>query len=123
MGVKKVETRSWQTQYRGNILIHASQGRSGSIFATELSFKKNFSDFKKLPFGAIIGVATLTEIIRVEELFLNDYEMNKLTMEEKAFGDYSSGRYAWILKNPIAFAKPIPARGMLSLWEYELNLI
>ena len=49
--------------------------------------------------------------------------MNKLTMEEKAFGDYSSGRYAWILKNPIAFAKPIPARGMLSLWEYELNLI
>ncbi|MDQ6756834.1 MAG: ASCH domain-containing protein [Bacteroidota bacterium] len=123
MGVKNIETRSWQTQHRGNLLIHASQGKAGSIFATELPFTKYITDFKKLPFGAIIGVATLTDIVRTEELFLNDAEMNKLTMEEKAFGDYTSGRYAWMLKSPIAFNNPIPARGTLSLWEYELNLV
>ena len=43
--------------------------------------------------------------------------MNRLTMEEKAFGDYTEERYAWLLEDFIQFEKPIPAKGMLSIWE------
>ena len=28
MGAKKIETRSWQTKYTGELLIHASLGKS-----------------------------------------------------------------------------------------------
>jgi hypothetical protein len=118
MGVKKIETRNWGTKHRGNILIHASQGKAGSIFAAESPFKKYIPDFKKLPFGAIVGQATITDVIRIEMLEMNDELINRLTMEEKAFGDYAEGRYAWILEDPIQFEKPIPARGTLSIWEY-----
>ena len=121
IGAKKIETRGWQTKHRGKLLIHASRGKAGSIFASESPFKKYIQDFTKLPFGAIIGKVTLTDIIRTEELFLDDTEMNRLTMEEKAFGDYSSGRYAWILEEPVQFEEPIPARGSLSLWDYDLK--
>lgn len=118
MGIKTIETRSWGTQYRGPILIHASLGKAGNIFADEIPFKKYIPDFRNLPFGAIIGQATISDVIKVEDLGMNDELINRLTMEEKAFGDYSKGRYAWILEEPEQFNKPIPARGTLSIWEY-----
>jgi activating signal cointegrator 1 len=118
LGIKTIETRIWGTQHRGPILIHASKGKAGNIFALEPPFKKYIPDFKKLPFGAIIGQATITGVIRVEDLGMNDELINRLTMEEKAFGDYSEGRYAWVLEEAIQFDKPIPARGTLSIWEF-----
>lgn len=50
--------------------------------------------------------------------------MNRLTLEEKAFGDYTPGRFAWILEGPVAFKAIIGARGSLTLWEFkgEINL-
>jgi hypothetical protein len=118
MGIKTIETRSWGTKYRGPILVHASMGKAGSIFAAGMPFKKYIPDFKKLPFGAIIGQATIADVIRVENLGMNDELINRLTMEEKAFGDYADGRYAWILEEPVEYDKPIAARGTLSIWEY-----
>ncbi|MBA2248668.1 MAG: ASCH domain-containing protein [Chitinophagaceae bacterium] len=118
MGVKTVETRNWGTQYRGDILIHASQGKAGSIFANDPPFKKYIPDFKKLPFGAIVGKAIVEDVVPISNMHLSDELLNRLTMEEKAFGDYSEGRYAWILKDFQQFDVPVPARGMLSLWEY-----
>ena len=119
LGIKTIETRSWRTSYRGRILIHASQGKAGNIFAAEPPFKKYIPNFKTLPFGAIIGEATITDVIPVEMMQMTDELINRLTMEEKAFGDYSEGRYAWIMEDPKPFATPIPARGTLSIWEYQ----
>jgi len=118
MGVKKIETRNWRTTHRGTILIHASQGKAGSIFAADLPFKKYIPDFKKLPFGAIVGQATITDVMRIEMLEMPDELIDRLTMEEKAFGDYSEGRYAWLLEDHKQFDNPIPARGTLSIWEH-----
>jgi hypothetical protein len=39
--------------------------------------------------------------------------------QENAFGDYSPGRYAWLLANVRALPEPIPAKGALGLWEWE----
>lgn len=44
-------------------------------------------------------------------------------MEQKAFEDYSEGRYAWILEDNKQFNKSIPARGSLSIWEYSGEMI
>jgi hypothetical protein len=38
---------------------------------------------------------------------------------ELAFGDFSPGRFAWLLKNVRVFENPIPARGALSLWDWD----
>jgi len=119
IGAKTIETRSWSTRHRGEILIHASQGKAGEIFCDDPPFKKYIANFKKLPFGAIIGKVTIDKILRVEDFDLTDTDMNTLTMEEKAFGDYSSGRYGWLLLDPVQFIKPIPARGMPGLWKFN----
>ena len=123
LGIKTIETRSWTTKYRGPILIHASQGKAGRIFADEPPFKKYIRDFNVFPFGAMIGKATITNIIRVEDLAMSDELINRLAMEEKAFGDYSEGRYAWMLEDHMQFDKPVPARGTLNIWEYPDELM
>ncbi len=126
IGAKQVETRSWSTAYRGPLLIHASKGKAGEIFAHEPPFKKYIPDFKQLPFGYIIGKAILTDVIRIGTGFLlntSNEMLDKLTMEEKAFGDYTPGRFAWLFEKPVAFKTPIGARGSLTLWEFDENLI
>ena len=119
MGLKKIETRSWSTPYRGTILIHASLGKKACWIASEPPFSNYIKKFNDLSFGAIIGEATLTKILRVEDFGMADNKMEMLTMEEKAFGDYSSGRFGWVLENAFSFDTPIPARGHLRLWDFE----
>ena len=126
MGVKQIETRSWSTAYRGPLLIHASKGKAGEIFASEPPFKKYIPDFKQLPFGYILGKVTLIDVIRIGTGVLfntSDEIMNKLTMEEKAFGDYTPGRFAWLLQDPILFKTLLAAKGNLTLWEFDEKLI
>jgi hypothetical protein len=41
---------------------------------------------------------------------------------EYAFGDYSPGRYAWLLADVRALPTPIPARGYQGLWTWEGEL-
>jgi hypothetical protein len=119
MGHKKIETRSWSTKHRGELLIHASMGKAGTLLASEPPFSKYISDFKQLPFGAIIGQVTLVDVVRVEQLPLSGAVINHLSLEERAFGDYSSGRYAWLLEEAIQFSRPFSIRGSLGLWEYN----
>lgn len=119
MGVKKIETRSWSTNHRGTLLIHASLGKAGEIFAHEHYFKKYIRDFISLPFGAIIGMVTLEAILPVEDFKMSDEQMNRLTLEEKAFGDYTPGRYGWVLSDPVEFKESIPARGLPGLWQFD----
>jgi hypothetical protein len=121
MGLKKLETRSWSTKHRGERLIHASMGQSGALLAQEPPFLKYITDFSKLPFGAIIGKVQLTDIIKVQSLHMSDAVINQLTMEERAFGDYSNGRYVWVLEEPELFTKPVKMKGTLGLWNFELE--
>lgn len=36
-------------------------------------------------------------------------------------GDYTPGRYVWVLEGVRALERPVPARGMLGLWNWEPN--
>ncbi|HEY0042295.1 MAG TPA: ASCH domain-containing protein [Flavisolibacter sp.] len=119
MGLKKIETRSWQTSHRGPLLIHASLGKKGKVLANEPLFSKYIADFDGLPFGAIIGQVELEDIFPVEQLFYSTEKLAALTLEEKAFGDYTKGRYAWILSDPVMFDEIIPMKGGLGIWKYK----
>jgi hypothetical protein len=118
IGAKKVETRSWTSDHRGELLIHASTGKAGAMTALEPPFNKYIKEFRDLPFGAIIGKVTLVDVLHIEQQ-LPDKMLNQLSQEEIAFGDYSIGRYAWILSDAVEFEIPVPAKGTLRLWDFE----
>ena len=118
MGIKKIETRNWSAAYRGPLLIHAGKSRAGALFMTEAAIQKHISNFDALPFGAIIGRVELVDILPADSPHLTPPKMQAEALEERAFGDYTAQRFAWIFEGAVLFGKPVPARGMLQLWEY-----
>lgn len=117
MGVKQIETRNWATAYRGPLLIHASKSKAGRVMMTHAMIQAHITDFNDLPFGAIIGQATLTGIVAPGQQQLPAAMLRQLTLEEQAFGDYE-GKYCWLLEEAITFEEVIPATGHLGLWEF-----
>ncbi len=133
LGEKKIETRSWNTKYRGELLIHASAkfDKQQEQLAFEFSQLLHDSRVYHCHRGAIIGKVNLAatsvlcppyaDAVAPFGIYFND-KGAAFTEQELAFGDYSPGRYGWLLSDPVQFDVPIPAKGQLGLWEYDIDL-
>ncbi len=117
MGIKTIETRSWATDYRGPLFIHASGSRAGKLLLPTLGVVAAIPDFDALPFGAIIGEVFLENILRCNGLETDNAAWETKALEGKAFGDYKT-KFCWLLRNAVLFEEPIPATGRLGLWEF-----
>lgn len=120
IGAKHVETRSWETFYRGPLLIHASKGfprYAKNLCTWEPAFMDALADagfdVNSLPLGAIVGKVNMDGCRPTHEVAPG------LSHREFLFGDYDPGRFAWMLASPERFATAIPAKGALGLWEWK----
>lgn len=131
-GIKHDETRSWATSYRGPILIHAAKKDPlfGISAMTDEAWEKvllsfglyeAFNRFERFPAGAIIGKAILTDCKLIDQTY-HDF-IKDLCPEEYLYGDFTVGRYAWRLEEPVLFKKPIPASGRQRLWNWEPTFV
>lgn len=109
--VKIYETRSWKTNYRGEIYIHAAKARSktsnASIASTYLKSQENPEH--------IICKCLLKDCIYMDENFINEVKKNK---EKYNSGHYEVGRYAWQLEVIEVLEEPIYAKGQLDIWNF-----
>ncbi len=126
VGEKRVETRSWQTDYRGPLAIHAAKGfpQAAEELCEEEPFCRTLEkvgyrwrpDRKRnawaLPVGQIVAVGWLDRIERITK----NYPVAAL---EKAFGDYTSGRYAWHFESVYRLRSPLAVGGSLGLWSWQ----
>ncbi|MCM1052786.1 MAG: ASCH domain-containing protein [Ruminococcus sp.] len=110
---KLVETRSWKTKYRGELYIHASMTKTKEIKPELL----NLLEDKKLNYGSIICKCKLVDCLLMTEEYVKDMKENNY--QEYICGEYSPGRYAWILEDIEVLDNPIKAKGKLSIWEYK----
>lgn len=111
-GYKKYEFRSWKTNYRGKILIHAGKSIEKDML---IKFKNyNIECYK----GAIIGEAFLTDCILVDD----DFENKLLEIDPIVYGrENHEMKYAFKLENIVKYENPIYINGKLGLWNYERN--
>lgn len=106
---KKYEFRSWKTKYRGKILIHAG-------LSVEKDMMQRFKDYDiSIKPGYIIGEATLTDCILVDENFNKELR----AIDPIVYGRSNHAKtYAWKLEDIVKYEKPIPCKGKLGLWNY-----
>lgn len=132
---KKIETRSWKTNYRGPLLIHASKKSDAKNlklawddpFYSSLSMQRSIVNgipkFEYYP-GCIIAKCNLVDCL---EIVLQSYFDARLENRQKVqgnefhFGCYDPGRFAWILEDIEPLEKPIPAKGYQRLWNFDLK--
>jgi hypothetical protein len=133
LGEKRIDTRSWGTKHRGEIAIHA--GQSFPPDCRDLCDTPPFREVLRehglgasdLPRGCIVATALLAQCIQTEVASVGlyeDYLVFRLMVystgeHERNFGDYSPGRWAWVLDDIKPLSDPIPARGALGLWEWR----
>jgi hypothetical protein len=123
---KRFETRSWETDYRGPLAIHASKG--WPRWAIELALEEPFRStlaragvqhLADLPRGAVIATARLVDCRSTTPDLIDGSWTARLSDAEDAFGDFSPGRFAWELADVEVLPEPIPARGALRLWTWH----
>ena len=117
VGAKCVETRPWRTTSRGLLGVHASKGFSRQQAALCLSepfcsvlAAAGFGGPGDLPLGALLGSVSVTDCVPTDTPSLE-----AISDQERAFGDYSPGRWAWLLEGACEWEE-VPCKGALSLW-------
>ena len=135
IGAKRIETRGWSTKYRGPVAIHAARGlpAEATDLARESPFREalasgGYSSAYDLPRGAIVATATLAACFifsarKSYQIPVASNDPGKINWREvmiegweAAFGDYTPGRYGFLLDDVRALTEPIPCRGNLNLW-------
>jgi len=139
VGAKRIETRHWRTAYRGPLAIHAAKrlvkdelihiGACWHWFGALRPLGAGFDGpplWDLLPFGAIVAVCDLvdcwpTESFTVAELDTSRWPDGETCAHydwtERMIGDFSPGRFGWVLADVQALQKPIPWRGKQGLFE------
>lgn len=124
IGAKTYETRSWSTSYRGQLAIAAAKGfprDCQELVVLSEPFKSVLAaaglDLGKLHEvrGHIVAVVELVDIVRVDGSVPRS--MPAPMKHEMPFGDYSPGRFAWIMSNLRRLERPVPAKGALGIWQ------
>lgn len=142
-GEKPFETRHWQTKHRGLLAIHAAKHEdhfnSNEQFTeafSEVSEKHDWgewywpqSEIPNLHFasqvqrglGAVLCVCDLLTCVPTEHITGTDKFPARFSRTERhlVFGDFTPGRWAWVLQNVRRFKTPIPATGHQGLWKWE----
>lgn len=122
---KQFETRSWSTKYRGPLAIHAGKRiDKEACWQEEIrrALKRHEYDPGNLPTGAIVATAELSECLKSVDTWTDGYELEGRRLiysPEYEFGDFTPGRYAWELTDVKQLPEPVPAKGKLSIWEWE----
>ena len=109
LGKKTIELRKWNTNYRGELLIHAP-------LKIRKDDAKRLKMDKKFVTGAIVG--------KVEIYDVKKYDSQKQVKSDQKFHfaskNFHDRTYGFLLKNAKAFRVPIPYKGQLGLFEVKL---
>lgn len=107
-GGKDIENRDWWTGYRGPVLLHASKWWRTIEVLDDLSFAGPLAEQSGAPKvtmemirphgGCIVGMVDIVGCVT------------------SSTSPWFFGPYGFQLANPVAFAEPIPCRGMLGFF-------
>lgn len=128
-GIKDIENRTWQTKFRGRILIHAGKSSDGKLndllkpVQKYAAIDNNWNQSEiYFPFGAIIGSVEIVDcVINHASVWAekSDAEFKGHDEQGRELWDQNKPIYNWVLANPILFEKPINnVKGKLSFWDY-----
>lgn len=107
---KTIELRSWNTNFRGEFLIHAP-------IKIRKEDCKRLKIKTKLPTGAIIGKAEIYDVKK----YISTGEVRKDAKKHFASKNFYNRKYGFCLKNAKEFRVPIQYRGKIGFFDVNLK--
>ena len=135
-GMKRFETRSWSTQHRGLLAIHASITPKGWEAAPQelleamarraYPWPPAYAAQREPPstprpsdyaHGAVVAIVRLLDCVEMTEQLIE-----RTPEAERIAGDWTPGRFAWELELVTTIQPPIPLKGRQQLFDAVLGL-
>lgn len=110
-GEKLIENRTWPTNYRGWMIIHAAKIKEGDPEKWGLTEAR----LEGIRFGALVGAAFLVDVLPIDEA-LAKYKTKK-------HAKYAGGPICWVFNRHIRFPKPAIHTGQLGLWSMKEDVV
>lgn len=117
-GFLMVDDRTWGTQYRGPVLIHASKG----LYKEYYDYLKSNTDIPlpakdKLEYGGVVGIANLVLCSRPGEL------PEGISQEQRAhYGGVHQNSFGFLFEQAMPLVL-MPCRGKLGIFEIDLDAL
>jgi activating signal cointegrator 1 len=115
-GLKRIETRSWPTDHRGSLLIHA-----GSTIHRHASDLLRI-DWHHLALQQFLAVVQVIDVVPIRSVTSNQAILeNELRVDGFEFkcGVYKPQHYAWLLAAVVPVESPLMVVGRQRLWQYN----
>jgi hypothetical protein len=112
-GGKNIENRSWPTQFRGTIALHAGRSMEPNdvdAFFTFLKERQLLGSWltrdavESLPRGVIVGLVDIVDCVRASN------------------SAWFEGPYGFVLENPRSIV-PVPCRGAQKLFDLPVDVV
>jgi len=105
-GHKDIENRTWPTDFRGRIYVHAGQrwDYQGQLWLSHHHPMVRDFELRKdtVPCGGLVG------------------EVDIIGCVSGGLSPWFEGPYGFVLANPVAYETPIPCKGKLGFFEPEI---
>lgn len=128
LGIKDIENRTWKTNFRGRIYIHASAKKAGELPYILDDTQGDFFYYNEpeglkehsLITSAIIGEVDIIDcVINHESIWAEKSEFSPY-QENGVPHEGMKPIYNWVLANAVLYDKPIlNIKGKLSFWDFE----
>ena len=102
-GYKDIENRTWSTDFRGRVYVHAGKRVKQGDFPEQRAYIRASGLIlsEEPPLGAIIGEVTISDCV------------------DSLSSPWFCGPYGFLLSSPMAYKDPIPYRGQLGFFQVE----
>ncbi len=126
LGLKTIETRHWTTKYRGVLYIQATKKWNTELRRLCGLNSLYYVDGKPLTsghmhFGMVVARGILVDVVPVGRLSEQWFIDNQRSEHERTFGDYSSGRFAWIFEGMEWLHMPVKLVGRQQIFNWTPN--
>jgi hypothetical protein len=109
LGEKRVENRSWATNHRGPLAIHAGKSKSWLD-----SYPRIFGG---MTFGGVVAVCDLVGCVRIEDVpEFAASEGDRFTWLPDH--EHTHGPWCWVLDNVYRLLVPIEWKGSQGFWHF-----
>lgn len=102
-GLKPIENRTWPTDYRGPLLVHAGKSR-------EWMDDGDLEAYPAMAFGAFVAEVVLVDCVRLEQLPVS-----------LRHHQHANGPWCWVLAHVKRIDPPVQWRGAQGLWDVPIT--
>ena len=102
-GDKDIENRTWATNFRGKVYVHAGRKIKSGDFPEQRDYIEQSGILlpEEPPLGAIVGEVIITDCV------------------DTSSSPWFCGPYGFLLSSPVAYEDPIPYSGQLGFFQAE----